>query len=676
MRWLHNISFSSSTSSSLSPHKRSSSSFSSSSMDTEETFPSIRRGHGSRISRNNNRSLRVGGDERPKLIRQRKLRHLTDQDLAGQQKQVAPPDHHVDSGSTSASVAVPLPLPLPVPSGDGDLRLPSPRDRHRDGFRERERDRGDRAGEGLSSSNSPLSSTFAGRNMKKMVELLHTRSPRMVRPDFSTAQSSRDNFGINIPTRSAPASPVLSPPRTSNTADMLLYYRMIAKANQVWSAPEMATLDIPGLPPPAFMDINAFSTDNSPLQSPPNASPRRNARSPTGPPSPLIAKLPIESSAAWRESNANFEVHPLPLPPGAAVPSPSVPVPLALPKLESMPMKSHWQKGKLIGRGTFGSVYVASNRETGALCAMKEVEMFPDDPKSAESIKQLEQEIKVLSQLKHPNIVQYYGSEILDDKFYIYLEYVHPGSINKYVREHCGAITESVVRNFSRHIVSGLAFLHSMKTIHRDIKGANLLVDASGVVKLADFGMAKLLTGQAADLSLKGSPYWMAPELMQAVMHTGSSSDLALAVDIWSLGCTIIEMFTGKPPWSEYEGAAAMFKVMRDSPSIPEVLSPEGKDFLHCCFQRNPAERPSATMLLEHRWLKNSQQLDVSSTIQSINVIKLTDISQNLRASEVKFDHLPGLPKSTKGKRTADSYAHYSFSPAKLSNDFIMKLPT
>lgn len=132
-----------------------------------------------------------------------------------------------------------------------------------------------------------------------------------------------------------------------------------------------------------------------------------------------------------------------------------------------------------------------------------------------------------------------------------------------------------------------------------------------------------------------------------------------------------------------------MFKVMRDSPSIPGVLSPEGKDFLHCCFQRNPAERPSATMLLEHRWLKNSQQLDVSSTIQSINVIKLTvsyqchshlcfflflsfslskwivviwimyhinwqDISQNLRASEVKFDHLPGLPKITRGKTTAD----------------------
>ena len=189
-----------------------------------------------------------------------------------------------------------------------------------------------------------------------------TLSPSRFTRSLPHAQSSRDNFGINIPTRSAPVSPVRSPPRTSNTVDMLLYYRMIAKANQVWLAPEMATLEIPGLPPPAFMDITAFSTDNSPLQSPPNASPQRNARSPTGPPSPLIAKLPIESSAAWRESNANFEVHPLPLPPGAAVPSPSVPVPLALPKLESMPMKSQWQKGKLIGRGTFGSVYVASNR--------------------------------------------------------------------------------------------------------------------------------------------------------------------------------------------------------------------------------------------------------------------------------------------------------------------------
>ncbi|KAL7604955.1 hypothetical protein Lser_V15G20224 [Lactuca serriola] len=301
-------------------------------------------------------------------------------------------------------------------------------------------------------------------------------------------------------------------------------------------------------------------------------------------------------------------VHPLPLPPGVVIHPPSS-SPRCKPDSVSrnLQTQNQWRKGKLIGRGTFGSVYVGSNRETGALCAMKEVELYPDDPKSAECIKQLEQEINVLSKLKHPNIVQYYGSEIVDDKFYIYLEYIHPGSINKYARDHCGGMTESIVRNFTRHIVSGLAYLHSTKTIHRDIKGANLLVDVNGVVKLADFGMAKHLNAQASHLSLKGSPYWMAPELLQYGTQKDNDPDLALAIDIWSLGCTIIEMINGKPPWSEYEGPAAMFKVIKETPPLPETMSPEGKDFLRCCFIRNPAERPKATTLLQHRFLSSNQ---------------------------------------------------------------------
>lgn len=166
MRWIHNFSSSSSsssssTSSSLSIHKTSTSS-----MTTDETFSSVRRAHGSRFSRKNPRSLRIGGGydfgDRPKISREKNWRHLTDQDLPGHQKQVAPPDHRVDPGalsrSTSASVAVPLPLPLPVPSGDGDSRFPSPKERIRDGFRERDRDRDrGRIGEGLYSSNTPIS---------------------------------------------------------------------------------------------------------------------------------------------------------------------------------------------------------------------------------------------------------------------------------------------------------------------------------------------------------------------------------------------------------------------------------------------------------------------------------------------------------------------------------------
>ncbi|PWA88516.1 phosphorylase kinase, gamma catalytic subunit [Artemisia annua] len=352
-------------------------------------------------------------------------------------------------------------------------------------------------------------------------------------------------------------------------------------------------------------------------------SPQKRVKSPRSSSAPLH-NSPIGSPMSLHDSNAHAtmtKVHPLPLPPQAQTSNKPD-------SLTKTPRQSRWQKGKLIGRGTFGSVYVGSNRETGALCAMKEVEILPDDLKSAECIKQLEQEIVVLSQLKHPNIVQYYGSEIVEDRFYIYLEYVHPGSINKYVREHCGGMTESIVRNFTRHIVSGLAYLHSTKTIHRDIKGANLLVDANGVVKLADFGMAKHLDGQV-NLSLKGSPYWMAPELLQSESQKDSNPDLALAVDIWSLGCTIIEMMNGKPPWSEFEAPAAMFKVMKETPPIPETMSPDGKDFLRCCFVRNPAERPTASMLLTHRFLSNLTHQDVSASTNLIN--RMTLLVQNRR---------------------------------------------
>ncbi|KAK8487711.1 hypothetical protein V6N11_031015 [Hibiscus sabdariffa] len=366
----------------------------------------------------------------------------------------------------------------------------------------------------------------------------------------------------------------------------------------------------------------------------------------------------------WFEDNLQVNAYPLPLPPGALLSSQS---PLTLPspvlnrlieKPTTTSMMNQWQKGRLLGRGTYGSVYEATNRETGALCSIKEVDIIPDDPKSFECIKQLEQEISVLRHLNHPNIVQYYGSEIVDDHFYIYLEYVHPGSINRYVREHCRSITESIVRNFTRHILSGLAYLHSSKTVHRDIKGANLLVDANGVVKLADFGMAKHLTGLSYDLSLKGSPYWMAPEVIKAVMQQNSSPNVALAADIWSLGCTIIEMLNGKPPWSELEGPQAMFKVLNKTPPLPEALSPEGKDFLCCCFRRNPAERPPAAILLEHPFIRNSADQSGSILMQVYSRLNLRDNSNSPRnfpthKTEVKATS-PGT-RITKGKSACNS---------------------
>ncbi|KAI8019227.1 Mitogen-activated protein kinase kinase kinase 5 [Camellia lanceoleosa] len=638
---------------------------------------------------------RVFRSNQPRLTRSSRLRYPTKDhpDLLWRSPSV-------QNQSSSSSSVVPQPLPLPelavllrhdasprnLSSSPVNVPLPSPKERPSGGGEDTERERErdgltvDTNGYGVSPT-SGSGSTFPFHDSRKNKDHADTRSGKSPQ-ELNCMERFHFNYGFNIPI-SAPTSPYSSPTRSPHrcAGDNITSHCMSPQVFQMWSAPEMPPLDLNlGL---GFShqilspEKTAFSVDSSPLHSP-RLSPRQSTRIPSGPPSPLHKKLSVDTHSVRRDSNAQAVVHPLPLPPGATSPSKPSPIPQATAKPEVMPIKSQWQKGKLIGRGTFGSVYVASNRETGALCAMKEVELFFDDPKSAESIKQLEQEIKVLSQLKHPNIVEYYGSEIIGDRFYIYLEYVHPGSINTYIREHCGAITESVVRNFTRHILSGLAYLHSTKTIHRDIKGANLLVDACGVVKLADFGMAKHLAGPASSLSLKGSPYWMAPELLQSVMQKDTSPDLALAVDIWSLGCTIIEMLNGKPPWSEYEGAAAMFKVLRDIPPIPETLSSEGKDFLRRCFRRNPAERPSASMLLEHPFLKNSQQLDVPTCTQALNGMKLmAKVRSPRERPNYKLEPLQVSPNAlTARAKLANNFIHDSFSPVRTANHLLMKLST
>jgi serine/threonine protein kinase len=147
-------------------------------------------------------------------------------------------------------------------------------------------------------------------------------------------------------------------------------------------------------------------------------------------------------------------------------------------------------------------------------------------------------------------------------------------------------------------------------------------------VKLADFGMAKHLSTVAPNLSLKGVP-WMAPEVVQATLVKDVS--YGLAVDIWSVGCTIIEVFTGKPPWSGLEGPAAIFKVLNKDPPIPDNLSSDGKDFLRVCFKRNPAERPTASKLLEHPFIQSSSHFSQNASTLSLAGIKYPDVGHSAR---------------------------------------------
>uniref|UniRef100_J3MX51 mitogen-activated protein kinase kinase kinase n=2 Tax=Oryza brachyantha TaxID=4533 RepID=J3MX51_ORYBR len=241
------------------------------------------------------------------------------------------------------------------------------------------------------------------------------------------------------------------------------------------------------------------------------------------------------------------------------------------------------------------------NLDTGELLAVKQVLIGSNNAtreKAQAHIRELEEEVKLLKNLSHPNIVRYLGTVREEDTVNILLEFVPGGSIQSLLGK-LGSFPEAVIRKYTKQILQGLEYLHNNAIIHRDIKGANILVDNKGCIKLADFGaskqVAKLATVTAAK-TMKGTPHWMAPEVIVGSGHNFSA-------DIWSVGCTVIEMATGKPPWSQqYQEVALLFHVgtTKSHPPIPEHLSPEAKDFLLKCLQKEPELRSTASDLLKH----------------------------------------------------------------------------
>jgi len=259
------------------------------------------------------------------------------------------------------------------------------------------------------------------------------------------------------------------------------------------------------------------------------------------------------------------------------------------------------------------------NLSTGELIAVKQLEYMDNVEADREKVESLESEIAIMKTLRHPNVCGYLATERSEGEdtkiLNILLEYVPGGSISQLL-ESFGAFGEHVIRLYTRQILLGLEYLHVNKLAHRDIKGANILVTSDGCVKLTDFGHSKRLEGgTGATLnfnSLKGTPFWMAPEVIKQEGH-------GRRADIWSVGCTVVEMGSGKPPWSELSNPmTAMFAIAtsEDPPAIPETLSAEAHDFISLCFKRNPSERPTASDLLKHTFVKDAkvQKMHDSST--------------------------------------------------------------
>lgn len=254
------------------------------------------------------------------------------------------------------------------------------------------------------------------------------------------------------------------------------------------------------------------------------------------------------------------------------------------------------QLGQILGRGAFGSVYCALNWSTGETVAIKQI-LFSHLPKSELNV--IMQEINLLKNLNHPNIVKYHGFVKSADSLYIILEYCEQGSLHQ-ICKNFGKFPENLVALYIAQVLHGLVFLHEQGVIHRDIKGANILTTKEGLVKLADFGVAthSSPSGQGtADGTVVGTPYWMAPEVIELAGATTAS-------DIWSLGCTVIELLDGKPPYHKFAPMPALFRIVNDDhPPLPEGASPTVRDFLMQCFQKDPNLRVSAKKLLRHPWI-------------------------------------------------------------------------
>ncbi|KAM1499303.1 hypothetical protein PS1_022397 [Malus domestica] len=268
-----------------------------------------------------------------------------------------------------------------------------------------------------------------------------------------------------------------------------------------------------------------------------------------------------------------------------------------------------WRKGELIGSGAFGRVYMGMNLDSGELLAVKQVLIAANSAskeKTQAHIRELEEEVKLLKNLSHPNIVRYLGTAREEDSLNILLEFVPGGSISSLLGKF-GSFPESVIRMYTKQLLLGLEYLHKNEIMHRDIKGANILVDNKGCIKLADFGASKKVVELATingAKSMKGTPYWMAPEV---ILQTGHS----FSADIWSVGCTVIEMATGKPPWSQqYQEVAVLFHIgtTKSHPPIPEHLSAEAKDFLLKCLEKEPCRRSSASELVQHPFVIGDYQ--------------------------------------------------------------------
>lgn len=263
-----------------------------------------------------------------------------------------------------------------------------------------------------------------------------------------------------------------------------------------------------------------------------------------------------------------------------------------------------WIRGHLLGSGAFSSCYQARDIRTGTLMAAKQVSFCRNSEEEQERVEAaVEDEILIMSRLRHPNIVRLLGATRQSSSFSVFTEWMAGGSVANMLDRY-GTFSEPVILKYTKQVLAGLVYLHDRKILHRDLKGANLLVDSTGQwLRIGDFGTAAKMSHKATVAGefqgqLLGTIAFMAPEVLRG-------EDYGRSCDVWSVGCCLIEMATTKPPWGADNVSnqlKLMYKIATSPgpPTVPVALSANTRDFALKCLEIKSEKRPTVKELLQH----------------------------------------------------------------------------
>jgi mitogen-activated protein kinase kinase kinase 1 len=298
----------------------------------------------------------------------------------------------------------------------------------------------------------------------------------------------------------------------------------------------------------------------------------------------------------------------------------------------------HWVKGMLIGTAGFSSYFLARDTELGTMMAVKQVSYVRNTKSYEEAeLKRLFEEVTVLGEVSHPNIVRCLGATQYEGHINIFLEWMSGGCLDD-VLHNFGPLAESVICNYTRQIIHGIAYLHEHRIVHRDINGGNILLDSTGQrVRLTDFGSAVRLassTGEGEIQDMQGTFAFMAPEVARG---TGSIRKC----DIWSIGCVIIQMATAKPPWAGTYNPQNKYQLLfkigmaTGPPPMPRFSNPALKDLTLRCLEVNTDDRPTSSELLQHPLFTSSSSSPFHHQ-PTCDVKKKTEMKYNTAASHAE----------------------------------------